>query len=74
MTDTTLTFKRAMERKTATANHDIAYKSNQENGIMAIFKAVPDALNAKGHKQEVCEGVDNLRAVNGSIVVLCSRC
>jgi hypothetical protein len=74
VTGTTLTFKRAMERKTATANHDITYESNQEDGIMAIFKAVPDPLNTEGHKQEVREGVDDLGTVNGSIIVLCIRC
>jgi hypothetical protein len=73
MKGTELTFERAMEGKTTTAYHDITYKCNQEDGIMSIFKAVPDALHAEGYKQKVCEGVDDLGTVDGSVVVLCSR-
>jgi hypothetical protein len=62
-----------MKRKTTTANHDITYKSNQEDGIMSVFNAVSDTLHAEGHKQKVCEGVDDLGAIDGSIVVLYSR-
>jgi hypothetical protein len=66
----TLTLKRAMECKAATANHNIAYESNQEDGIVTILEAISNSLNAKGYEQEVGERVDNLCAVNGSIVVL----
>jgi hypothetical protein len=62
-----------MECKAATANHNIAYEGNQEDGIVAILEAIPNPFNAKGYEQEVGECVDDLRAVNGSIVVLYGR-
>lgn len=63
-----------MKREAAATNHDIAYKCNQEDCVVAIFEAITDALDTQSHKQKVCEGVDNLSAVNGRVVILYRHC
>lgn len=70
MNSVALTFERTMEGKAATANHHIAYKRNQEDGVVAIFETIPDSLDTESYKQKVRESVNYLGTIYSGIVVL----
>jgi hypothetical protein len=67
----TLTFQRAVERKTATAYQGISYECDQKHSVVFIFKAIPYAFHTESDKQQVRERVNNLRTVDRGIVILC---
>lgn len=59
-----------MEQKTARADNEISTESDQEDLIMSIATAAQNTLDAQPHEEQVGQGVDDLRRVNGGIVIL----
>lgn len=59
-----------MEQEAAHSHNQVAQKGDCEDLIVSIAAATNDALDAQPHKQEICQGVDNLRRIHGRIVVL----
>jgi hypothetical protein len=59
-----------MEQETARSYNQIAQKGNGEDLVVSISATADDALDTQPHKQEVCQGIDNLCGINGRIVIL----
>ena len=59
-----------MKQEAACSDDKVAVVGHLEDCIVPIAPAALDALYAQGHEQKVCEGVDDLGGVDGSIVVL----
>lgn len=61
-----------MKQEATCSNDKVAVVCHLEDCIVSIAPAALDALYAQSHEQEVCEGVDDLGGVDGSVVVLYS--
>lgn len=66
----TLAFQSGMEQEASHSYNQVAQKGDCEDLIVSIAAATDDALDTQPHKQEICQGVDNLRRIHGRIVVL----
>jgi hypothetical protein len=61
-----------MEKEAACTYKSIAYESDQEDCIMAVFQTVANALACEVYEQQIREGVDDLRSVRSNDIVLYS--
>ena len=59
-----------MEQKTAYSHQKISYKADEEDAIMAILSTIVDANIREVKKEEVGEGIHDLRGVWRGVVVL----
>lgn len=59
-----------MKKKASDANKEIAKKGDNEYGIMTMFDAAHNSLIGKKYKHEICQSIDNLSGIYGSIVIL----
>jgi hypothetical protein len=64
------TFQCAMEKEASGANENISAEANSKDSIVAIFQTISNASYAQAHEQQVRECINDLRRVNGCIVVL----
>lgn len=69
----TLACQSGMEQEAARPYNQVTQKGNSEDLIVSIAATTDDALDTQPHKQEVCQGIDNLCGVNGRIVVLLTK-
>lgn len=65
-----LAFQSGMEQEATGSYNEVTQKGNGEDLIVSIAATTDNALDTQPHKQEICQGIDNLCGVNGRIVVL----
>ena len=63
-----------MEDKTCEPDHQVAEKGSKENPVVAVPNTAGDALMRKVYKGQICEGIDNLGAVDSGIIILPTAC
>lgn len=59
-----------MKRHRAQADYDVAQIHQDEHPGVGIRNDIPQALDPEPHKDEVCQRVDHLGAVEGDVVIL----
>ena len=59
-----------MDRETTGSDKQISNEGDQENRIMAVFATTHDAQKCKVHEPGICQCIDNLGNVEGSIIIL----
>lgn len=59
-----------MEEETSNTNDEESNEGDEEDSIMAMTEAVPDASLRQVHDYEIGECVDDLSGIFGCIVVL----
>lgn len=62
-----------MKQEATSSDQEVSEKGNGEYGIMTMFPTVDDTFESKEDKNEVSQGIDNLRCVRSGIVILAIR-
>ena len=59
-----------MEAKATHPHQQVANEADEENRVMAMSYATPDAFEGEEHKPEVGQGVHDFGGIFGRVVVL----